>query len=175
VHLLYELNVEDDELKIFRLAAHWEFWPMLKQQTASGWPFVAVGGASAARLLRHMGVTGMAGYMRALSSVGAAGKEQIAHFVRYFNVGDALALGSLFARPDIEIAFPHAGARLSIADCARQGGEMWFSKQLSAGNMVSATVVYQRADQTLHGVALAELDRRSLRIVALSFYWSQSV
>ncbi len=85
VHLLYELNVEDDELKIFRLAAHWEFWPMLKQQTASGWPFVKVGSASAVRLLRHMGVTGMAGYMRALSSVGAAGKEQIDRFARYFN------------------------------------------------------------------------------------------
>jgi hypothetical protein len=175
VHLLYELTVEDDELKIFRLAAHWEFWPMLKQQTASGWPFVAVGSASAARLLRHMGVTGMVGYMRALSSVGAAGKEQIAHFLRYFNAGDAVALGSLFARPDIEIAFPHAGQRLAIADCARQGGEMQFSKQLAAGNVVSATVVYQRADQTFHGVAIFELDSRSLRIVALSFYWSRSV
>ncbi len=87
VHLLYELTVEDDALKIFRLAAHWEFWPMLKQQTASGWPFVTVGCASAVRLLRHMGIAGMAGYMRALSSVGAAGKEQIARFVRYFNSG----------------------------------------------------------------------------------------
>ena len=175
VHLLYELTVEGDALKIFRLAAHWELWPMLKQQTASGWPFVAVGNASAARLLRHMGVAGMAGYMRALSSVGTAGKEQIAQFVRYFNAGDGAALGRLFARHDIEIAFPHAGPRLSIADCARQGGEMSFTKVLAAGNVVSATVVYQRAEQTHNGVAIFELDRRSLRIVALSFYWSQSV
>ncbi len=66
VHLLYELTLEGDVLKIFRLAAHWEFWPMLKQQAASGWPFVRVGSASALRLLQHMGIAGMAGYMRAL-------------------------------------------------------------------------------------------------------------
>jgi len=175
VHLLYELTVEGDALKIFRLAAHWELWPMLKQQAGSGWPFVTVGCASATRLLWHMGITGMAGYMRALSSVGAAGKEQISRFVRYFNTGDTAALDSLFARHDIEIAFPHSGPRLSIVDCARQGGEMTFTKQLAAGNVVSTTLAYQRADQALDGVAIFELDQRSLRIVALSFYWSQSV
>jgi hypothetical protein len=36
-------------------------------------------------------------------------------------------------------------------------------------------VVYRRADGDLPGVAFFELDRRSLRIVALSFYWSESV
>jgi hypothetical protein len=175
VHLLYELTLEGDVLKIFRLAAHWEFWPMLKQQAASGWPFVRVGSASALRLLQHMGIAGMAGYMRALSSVGAPGKERIARFAQYFNKGEVPALQRLFARHDIEIAFPHAGPRLSIADCARQGGEMRFTKLLAAGNVVSATVDYQRADNIIPGVALFELDRRSLRIVALSFYWSQSV
>jgi hypothetical protein len=175
VHLLYELTVEGDALKIFRLAAHWELWPMLKQQAGSGWPFVTVGCASATRLLWHMGIAGMAGYIRALSSVGAAGKEQIAGFLRYFNKGDAPALLSLFVRHDIEIAFPHSGPRLSIVDCVRQGGEMMFTKQLAAGNVVSTTLTYRRAGQALEGVALFELDRRSLRIVALSFYWSQSV
>jgi hypothetical protein len=175
VHLLYELTVDDDALKIFRLAAHWEFWPMLKQQAASGWAFAAVGSASAVRLLWHMGIVGMAGYLRALSSVGTAGKERVARFAQYFNTGDIQALDGLFAHHDIEIAFPHAGQRLSIADCARQAGQMRLTKQLAAGNVVTATVVYQRADQTLHGVAIFELDRRSLRIVTLSFYWSQSV
>ena len=53
---------------------------------------------------------------------------------------------------------------------------MTFTKQLAAGNVVSTTLAYRRAGgQTLAGVAIFELDRRSLRIVALSFYWSQSV
>jgi len=175
VHLLYELVVEDAALKIFRLAAHWEFWPMLKQQVAAGWPSVKVGHASAARLLRHMGISGMAGYLRALSSVGETGKEQVDRFARGFNGADAVALQGLFARPDIVIEFPHAGQRLSITACAGEGGELRFTKVLAAGNVVSATVEYRREDATLPGVALFELDRRSLRIVALSFYWSQSV
>lgn len=175
VHLLYELTVEDGALKIFRLAAHWELWPMLQQQAASGWRFVKVGSASAARLVLHMGIAGMVGYMRALTSVGAPGKEQIARFAKYFNTAEVAALERLFARHDINIAFPHAGPRLSITECARQGGEMRFSKVLAAGNVVSATVDYRRADKSIPGVALFELDRRSLRIVELSFYWSQSV
>jgi hypothetical protein len=175
VHLLYELTVEGDDLKIFRLAAHWEFWPMLKQQMSSGWPFVKVGSASAACLLRHMGVFGLIGYMRALSSVGDPGKAQVDRFARYFNAGDVAALAALFASPGLDIAFPHATAGKSIAACTAQGGEMVFSKVLAAGNVVSATLAYAWAGQMLHGVAIFELDRRSLRIVALSFYWSQSV
>ncbi len=171
-HLLYELTLQGDDLKIFRLAAHWELWLMLRQQMASGWPFLAVGCASAARLLRYQGVRGMAGFMRALSGVGAAGKERVARFARYFNAADAAALQGLFASPAIEIAFPHAQRNLSIAACASEGGQMSFTKLLAAGNVVSATMAYRRMDEQYHGVAIFELDKRSLRIVALSFYWT---
>ncbi len=172
VHLLYELIVEDDELKIFRLAAHWELAPMLRQQLASGWPFLAVGWSSFARMLRHQGVRGLAGFLRALSGVGATGKAQVERFVACFNTAGVAALEGLFANPAIRVAFPHAGRMLSIAQCAAEGGELRVSKLLAAGNLVSATVEYRRAGDAHRGVALFELDRRSLRIVALSFYWT---
>ena len=172
MHLLYELVVEDEELRIFRLAAHWELWPMLKQQMASGWPFLKVGGASAVRMVRHLGLPGMLGFMRALFSVGAAGKERIEYFAVHFNAGDPAALARLFASPEVEIAFPYGGRRLSVSECVRKGGEMRFTKLLAAGNVVSATVAYQTADRNYHGVAIFELDRRSLQIVTLTFYWS---
>jgi hypothetical protein len=171
-HLLYELTVEGDELKIFRLAAHWELGPMLRQQMASGWPFLAVGCASAARMWRHQGLRGMAGFMRAMSGVGAAGKAQVERFARHFNEANAAALEGLFATPAIAVAFPHAQRTLSIAHCAAEQGEIRFTKLLAAGNVVSSTVVYQRSDGQYDGVAIFELDRRSLRIVALSFYWA---
>lgn len=171
-HLLYELTVEGDELKIFRLAAHWELAPMLRQQMASGWPFLAVGCASAARMWRHQGVRGMAGFMRALWGVGARGKAQVALFARHFNASNVAALEGVFANPAVVVAFPHAGRYLSIAQCAAQGGEMRFTKLLAAGNVVSATLIYQRSDRQCHGVAIFEFDRHSLRIVALSFYWA---
>jgi hypothetical protein len=174
MHLLYELTIEDGQLKVFRLAAHWELWPMLKQQMASGWPFAQVGVASAARMLRYLGVSGMAGFMRALSSVGDAGKERITRFSRYFNAADPVTLAGLFARPEMEIAFPHAGRRLSIAALAGEGGEMSFTKVLAAGNVVSATMNYRKDGSHFQGVALFELDRHSLKIVGLTFYWSRN-
>lgn len=172
VHLLYELTIEEEELKIFRLAAHWELWPMLKQQIASGWPFLRVGGASAVRMWRYQGIAGMGGFMRALSSIGAPGKAQIEKFGRMFNQRDLAGLQSLLASSDITIAFPHGRPNLSIAECAREGGEMLFTKLLAAGNVVSATVAYQREDHLYQGVALFELNRRSLQVVALTFYWA---
>ena len=171
MHLLYELTVEATELKIFRLAAHWELRPMLKQQMVFGWSNIKVGSASAGRMLRYLGIGGVVGFMRALSSVGTAGKQQTALFATYFNQGKMAGLEGLFANPGVKIAFPHAGRRLSIADCAGMGGQMRFSKVLAAGNFVTATVNYE-AGQVCHGgVAFFELDRRTLRIVALSFYW----
>lgn len=170
-HLLYELTVEGEELKVFRLAAHWELGPMLRQQMASGWPFLAVGCASAARMWRHQGLRGMAGFIRALSGVGAAGKAQVERFARHFNESNAAALEALFANPGIAVAFPYAQRDLSIARCAAEQGNIHFTKLLAAGNVVSATLVYQRAERRYHGVAIFELDRRSLQIVALSFYW----
>lgn len=174
VHLLYELIVEEGELKVFRLAAHWELWPMLRQQVATGWPFLKVGSASGLRMLRHQGIVGMAGFMRALSSAGAAGKAQIDRFAHYFNRGDVQALEKLFAASDTRIAFPHAQRYLSVAACVAQGGQMRFSKVLAAGNMVSATVDYSTSEQRFQGVVLFELQRRHLHIVAVSFYWSDA-
>ncbi|MEZ5503762.1 MAG: hypothetical protein R3E50_14290 [Halioglobus sp.] len=172
MHLLYELTVEAGELKIFRLAAHWELWPMLKQQLSGGRALLTVGNAAAVRMLRYQGIGGVAGFMRALSSVGAPGKERATRFAHYFNAGDATSLAGLFASPAVAVAFPQAGPRLSPAALIGQGGTLHCTKLLAAGNVVSATVAYRRADREWQGVALFELDRRSLRIVDLTFYWS---
>lgn len=172
VHLLYELTVEQGELKILRLAAHWELWPMLKQQIATGLPFLQVGAASFGRMLRHMGLGGVSGFMRALGGVGASGKERIVRLVAHFNASDAAALQGLFASADTAVDFPFAGRRLSIAQMVGEGGEIRVSKVLAAGNVISATLDYHRGSQRYRGVALFELDRRSLDIVAATFYWS---
>ena len=171
-HLLYELAVEDGELKIRRLAAHWELRPMLKQQVVSGLTFLPVGLASAGRMLRHLGVSGMAGFTRALSGVGEQGKAQAEQFARRFNAGDRDGLAPLFASPTAGIAFSGEGSHLSITELVTLGGEMRLSKVLAAGSVVTATVDYASAGRHRQGVALFELDRESLRIDSLSLYWS---
>ena len=172
VHLLYELTVEDDELKFFRLAAHWELWPMLRQQFAAGWPMLRVGSASMLRMLRHQGILGTVGFMRALSSVGESGKRQASRFAQYFNAGDAAALQRLFAASGPRIAFPFGQPRITPAECAAEGGQIRLGKLLAAGNLVSATVDFARADKHCRGVAFFELEKCSLHIVTVRFYWS---
>lgn len=174
MHLLYELTIEDDELKIFRLAAHWELRPMLQQQMTAGWRSLNVGNAAAVRMLRYQGLAGMAGFLRALRSVGAAGKLQAERFAQYFNAGDAQALASLFAAPDILIAFPYAGRQIAVTDFAREGGELSFSKLLAAGNVVSATLGYNKSGKHIQGVMFFELETHRLRIVAATCYWPSS-
>ena len=46
------------------------------------------------------------------------------------------------------------------------------SKVLAAGDVVSATVHYQQGERDYRGVALFKLQRRSLQIDGVSFYWS---
>lgn len=172
VHLLYELTPQEGELKIRRLAAHWELWPMLKQQMSAGWPFLRVGCASAGRMLRHLGFGGMLGFMRALSSVGEQGKAKVARFARCFGAGDRDGMAALFASPDAGAAFSREGPRASLGELAALGEELKLSKVLAAGNVVTATVDCRGTGTRRRGVAVFELDRDSLAIVDLTFYWS---
>lgn len=172
VHLLYELTVEEGELKIRRLAAHWELWPMLKQQMATGWPFLQVGMASFGRMLRHQGLRGTLGFVRALSSVGEAGKARVTRFARCLGAGDREGMAALCARPDIVIAFADEGPRQSLDELARIGAELQLAKLLAAGNAVTATIDCRGGGTRRRGVALFELDPSSLAIVALTCYWA---
>jgi hypothetical protein len=174
MHLLYELTIEDDALKIFRLAAHWELGPMLKQQMTAGWHSVRVGNAAALRMIRNQGLAGMAGFMRALRTVGAEGKSRVEQFVRHFNAGDSGALASLFAAPKSLIEFPFAGHHLSISDCVREGGELRLGKLLASGNTLSATMDFDRSGRRIQGVVFFELETHRLQIVAVDCYWSSS-
>jgi len=170
MHLLYELANEEGGLRIARLAAHWELWPMLRQQLAGGWRFLGVGTASGLRMLRHQGVRGMAGFAAARASVGEAGKQQAAQFARYFNRGDGAALRGLFADPQPHIGFPHGSSR-ALDACLARGGSMQFSKVLAAGSAVTATLRYESPAGAVDGVALFQLARDSHRIETLRFYW----
>lgn len=170
VHLLYELVEEAGTLKVSRLAAHWELLPMLKQQMASGLAFAGVGTASGYRLLRYLGFGGMLGFMRALSSVGDAGKEQLAAFGRCLKQGDAECMNALFVNPAIGIGFPRSET-LSIEACAGLGGEMLYEKVLAAGNVVSASVTYATPAGIKRGVVLCEFESPKGKIAALDFYW----
>ena len=163
VHLLYELVEEGEEAKIFRLAAHWELRNTMSQQSG--------GMAALWRMLRHMGVTGVFGFMRALSSVGEDGKRQVRQFANLFNTADWSGLDRLFDSHAPEIQLVASGASCSPRDLGSVGTELSFSKVLAAGEFVSAGFQLRREGRPQEGVALFRFNPSSNRISALDLYW----
>ena len=170
MHLLYELQEECGELRVSRLAAYWELRPMLQQQMAFSWPHLKVAVASAWRMLRFLGFGGTAGFIRAVSSVGVAGKQRANKFSECFNHRRTEELVALFASTEVLIHFPCGERSLTIEQFSAMDGELQAGKILAAGNVVSASMRYQSEQASGAGVAFFELDRSSLQIVALSFY-----
>lgn len=168
VHLLYELVEEGGELKIARLAAHWELQSSTRQQADAGPGFLLAGVRSMLRMARHMGLSGVAGFARARKSVGEPGKDRVYDFVTALANRDETALSALMVGDNIELP---RGTALTVADCAALGGNMRLTKVLAAGNVVTATVEYQASDAVHHGVLLCELDRATLKILRVVGYW----
>lgn len=170
VHLLYELAVENGELKIRRLAAHWELWPMLKQQMTAGRGSLVLGASLGWRMLRNLGVPGLAGFLGALSGVGAEAKARAADFVRLFNEQREQEWLALFRDPDVPVDLPGDGLRGKPSDVAAMGGQFSCDKLIAAGNVVSASIYHRAGGTQRAGVIFLEFERRSVKIVSLALY-----
>ncbi len=173
MHLLYQLVEQDGELKIFRLAAHWELLPMLRQQMSAGGGSLWLGARLGWRMLRQLGVGGTLGFMGALSGIGRRGKERVRTFQHAFNEGRGKDLRELFGHEDVAVELSGTDGELralSVEQLAAQGGQLGFEKLIAAGNVVSASLCYRLHDSEREGVAFFEFDRRSRRIVALALH-----
>lgn len=174
MHLLYELKVEPgesgDELRVFRLAAHWQLAAMLKQQMSQGLDGLIAGSAAGWRMFRHLGFKGMAGFMQAMSSVGNQGKQRVTQFAYLLRHRHAAGLSALFAKTNAEVAFPYPDQSIALSELAALGGELRFTKLLAAGNVVSASFSYKGEAEKYQGVVFFEFERRSLLIVSAKFY-----
>lgn len=168
MHLLYELTREQGELRIKRLAAHWELGPMLRQQMRYGLASAVVGVHAFWRMLRNMGLSGVRGFMQARQTVGDAGKERVEAFVAAFNKKQDAKLAPLFA-PDAMIAWPY-GHDCTVPRWQLPAGTLRVEKLLSAGRVTSATVYYREADRERRGVALFQFDRQNLLLRRVQFF-----
>lgn len=165
MHLVYELVEEDGELRVFRLAAHWELRATLKQ---------GAGGMGALwRMLRYLGLGGVLGFMRALSSVGKDGKAVVADFEREFNDRQVGAMTQLFASPGLQVGLLTAGEVLPVTDILQLGESIALGKTLAAGATVSSSFELVRAGKSRVGVAFFHFDRSSMKISALDIYWCE--
>ena len=170
MHLLYELCDEQGELKIARLAAHWEMRAIAKQQMAYGLASLAASMRSTVRILRYLGLGGLRGFMQGASGIGDTGKQQVQAFFRSCNDADIDALQGLCSAADMQVALPSLDEQISLLQLLTAGGQFSLGKMLAAGNTVSASYSYTRDNRCSKGVALFQLEPQSASITRLNLY-----
>lgn len=94
-HLLYELVEENGEVKIRRMAAHWEVVPVFAQLLRPTVANVLALGGSTRRMLRYLGVGATLRFGGAAFSVGNRGKQVVIDLVSRAQRGDATAIARL--------------------------------------------------------------------------------
>lgn len=164
MHLRYDLVEEGGEWKIDLLHAHWELPAMVTQLMGTGprgwWAGTKLGRA----LLTNQGVRGTIGYLGALRRAGAAGKRAVEGLLGALAAGDGQRAG-WFLEAGMPVEFPGAASR-SLAEVAALGDTLRFSKLISAGSTVTATIELDGR----HGVALADFGRDRKRVSRLRLF-----
>jgi hypothetical protein len=167
MHLVYELIEERGELKIFRLAAHWEMTPSVNQQMSYGWASVTAGLLTGFRMLRFLGLGGTVGFMRAVKSVGEEGKRDVDAFIRFVNGGNSEGLLSLMVDGSSVLL---SGERVTVTQLVAAGLSISTGKILSSGNYVSASCRATSIEGELQGVVFFEFNMKNKKICDVIFY-----
>lgn len=174
MHLLYELQDEaDGGYSICRLAAHWEFLPMIKQLLGLGMPAMSVLWGLTVRMLSIQGMGGALGFSQAAFNVGEKGRKTAMDVAATYNADDELHFVQLFAPANQGIYFSDQGKEqhYSVLDfCRSINGRLSFEKSLVAGHCVSATVSWQAPEGEKTGVVIFEFDRKQGLITQARFY-----
>lgn len=176
MHLLYELNKEDGTYKVARLAAHWEFMPMIMQLLKKGFVALPVLASLTVRMLKLQGIMGTLNFSKAAINIGNAGKQQVLALERAIGSEDGSALVGLFSNDSANLHFPYGEPPLKPSEFFDTfSGVVTFSKLLVAGNGVTATVAIKEngASADVEGVAIFKFCRKSLKINDLFFYFNR--
>ncbi|MBW2290818.1 MAG: nuclear transport factor 2 family protein [Deltaproteobacteria bacterium] len=171
-HLLYEMKEEDGEVRIARLAAHWEL-PRLSVQAMRGGvngmrTLVEMG----ARMLRVQGVSGAVGYTRFMRGVFGRGRRAVEGVAEAIRKGDADALAGLFVDGEARIELPY-GELCTAAEAVGKvgsGAEVVVRDTTAAGYFATAVVDIRSLRYRSHSLALFAFDSASKKIASARFY-----
>ncbi|QIS15098.1 nuclear transport factor 2 family protein [Nocardia arthritidis] len=163
MHLRYDLADQDGHWKIARLHAHWELGPMIGQLLRTGGPGLLAGLQLGRRLVRHQGIGGATGMLRALVGVGDAGKDEAE---RVFSAAAATEIGDIRGLLGADTIVELGGNRVTIEEFTNRTRNMVWDKLIAAGNTVTASVLIGEAP----GIALVEFVSSTGRITAVRLF-----
>ncbi|MEV0297737.1 ketosteroid isomerase family protein [Nocardia sp. NPDC050710] len=164
MHLRYDLAEVDGEWKIARLAAHWELAPMIVQLLRTGLPGLGAALKLGPQLVVNQGVSGAIGMMRALISVGRAGKSATTEL---FTAAAATDIGRVRGLLGDRVALElPAGTPVSVEEFTNRARNMRWDKLIAAGRTVTATVELGNA----HGIAIVGFAPNAARITGIEVF-----
>lgn len=137
-HIRYELTGSEDALRVRRLCAHWELPQMIGQSLRAGIKGMRSHAALSSHMLRHQGLGGMLGFMRASGGVGSRGKTRAEGCLRALRDGHCAGLSRCFGEA-CRIQMPGQPEASPEELAATLGGLFW-EKLIAAGNCVTATI-----------------------------------
>lgn len=172
MHLLYELTEENGELKVSRLAAHWELWPMIKQLLSKGFACAGVLNALGIRMMSIQGLGGAVGFMQGFKGIGVKGKDSVMAFADALSNHQLSDMMDLFSGNNRGISFPYGGMQYSpdeIVDQVR--AKLSVKKLLAAGYIISCSIELELDGQSHHGVGLFEFNAKTKKLDRVDLYW----
>ena len=172
MHALYELVEENGELRITRLAAHWELVPMVKQVMGKGFASLGVLCALGARMISIQGISGVMGFTQGFSGIGDIGKTRINHFVDALNNKNFDLIREQFSEDSQRIAFPHGKDITSPNELTSTfSGKLTVKKILAAGYVCSCSCEIEQDGNTVFGAAIFEFNAKNKKIDIARFYF----
>lgn len=172
MHLLYELQQQDGEWKIVRLAAHWELLPMIGQLLGKGWACAGVLMGLSWRMLKLQGLVGMLGFSKAALNIGNAGKRVVEDFAEAFNRKNLAGVMACFSGDAASIALPYGETMIEPSHLLdKVNGQLSLSKLLAAGDTISASCALKQGETIQEGVVLFEFNRKRRKISRVRFYF----
>lgn len=170
MHAHYELVEEDGRLKVHHLAAHWELWPMLKQQMSFGLASLVAGIGLGRRMIGQLGFGGMLDFMSAMNNIGQTGKERVAEFVEAFNQRAFDRIAGMLSSDFAGAAWPANALLGSIEQLKALNGRIGLGKTLASGNYITASFTLTGGDKALAGVIFFEFNMHEKKIQRIRFY-----
>lgn len=155
MHLRYDLVWHENAWRIARLAAHWEFTPMVLRLLGTGPRGLGAGTLLGGQLLAHLGPGGALGMLGAVRGVGSRGRRDAERVLRAAAGGQAAELAG------VATELPGGGVRPAEFAAHLRGASV--SKVLAAGRSVTASI--RLGDR--RAVAVVEFTGRRLAAIRL--------
>jgi len=149
MHLRYDVERVDGELKIRTLHAHWELPTMIAQLLSAGLRGLAAAAKLTPQLLGNQGIGGALGFARGFVRVGPAGRRAATGLLGHAARGNGEAVRAALA-PGAVLEWP-AGTPADADEFVARAAGVEVGKTLVAGRYVTVSV------ETTAGPGIAEI------------------